>query len=155
MRRPRRRMRSSIQIDGPVEPAHELDMIGNDIPRQWILFLENANAAETAPLVRRRVGPALVFRSSPQGFCRSIRPHPAGIVEWNPEVIAQRRLSLTANLPRIFVALQDPLSRNVGRDRRAGGLSKCRNTCQHNRQEENEPACHPDSTGLIHYSAFN
>ena len=83
VRRLGRRVRPAVHEDRPVQRAHELDVVDARFARQRILLLEDARAAEAAPLVRRRVRPALVLRRSPDRFGRRVRAHAAGIVERN------------------------------------------------------------------------
>ena len=93
VRRPGRRMRAAVHEDRPVQRSHELDVIRLDVARQRILFFQDARAAEAAPLMRRRVRPALILRRAPDRFGRRVRPHAAGVVERNPEVVAEGRLA--------------------------------------------------------------
>src|SRR4029453_4926656 len=55
MRSPGRGMRTPIHKDRPAERTNELDVVHLHVSRQWILFLENARTAETAPLMRSRM----------------------------------------------------------------------------------------------------
>src|SRR5579883_2510007 len=73
--------------------------------------------------MRCRMGPALVFRSFPDRFGRSLRPHASCGIERDTEIVAQRRLAELAQRTRIFIALEAPLSRNIRRIRLTGRLS--------------------------------
>ncbi len=106
VRRPGRRMRTPVHEHRPVQRPHELDVIRLHLPRQRILFLENARAAEAAPLVGGRVRPALILRSSPDRLRRGVRPLAARVVERNPEIVAKRRLCRGVRL----VVLQAPFA---------------------------------------------
>ena len=92
VRRLRRRMRPAVHEDRTVERAHELDVIDLHLARERILFLEDARAAEAAPLMRRRVRPALIFRRAPDRLGGRVRAQTPGVVERDAEVVAERRL---------------------------------------------------------------
>ncbi|PYS19058.1 MAG: hypothetical protein DMG11_32215 [Acidobacteria bacterium] len=125
-------------------------MISPDIPRQRILFLEDSPASEPAPLVWGRVRSALIFRRSPDGLCRRVRPQAARIIEWNPQIVAQWRLPEAAQRPWILVTRQTPFTRNIGWILRTSGLGKSRDTDQHRYGEEKPKGGNLGSIGLIH-----
>src|SRR5688572_4019923 len=100
--------------------------------------------------MRGGMRPALILGSSPDGFCGSIGSHSAGLVEGNAQVVTQGRLSLSADLSRVFMTLKDPLSSDVWRCCRAGGLRECRYADQHDRHDQDDPACRAISTALMH-----
>src|SRR5262245_11865975 len=130
-----RRMLPTIHEDRPVQRTHELDMICLHLSRQWILFFQNARTAETTPLVRRRVWPALILRSSPDRFGRGLGPEASCIVEWNPEVIPERWLTETAYSSGILVAFQAPFTGYVLRILRPCRLAKCGNAKERSYRE--------------------
>ena len=72
VRRPGRRMRAAVDEDRPVERAHELHAVADDLAGDRIEVLEDARAADAAPLMRRRVRPALVFRRAPDRLRRRV-----------------------------------------------------------------------------------
>ncbi len=135
VRRPRRRMRTPVHEDRPVERPHELHVIGAHVARQRVLLLQNARAAEAAPLVRRRMRPALVFRRAPDRFRRRVRTLPAGGVEGNAEIVAKRRLRRRV----LLVVRQRPFAGDVGgigRARRLGGERDNRDDGRQRRRRE-------------------
>src|SRR2546427_13002810 len=91
-------MRPPIHVDGPVQRQHELEVIRLHIPRQRILFLQDACASETPPLMRRRMRPALIFRRSPDGLGGRVRSLASRIIEWNAKIVAQRRVAGSVDL---------------------------------------------------------
>src|SRR5262249_39187773 len=103
-------MRSTIHIHRPIERTHELDVIGLDITRERILFFKDPHASQTAPLMRSRMRPARIFRRSPEGFGRRVRPHASGFIERDSEIVAQGGLTKLAKCSGIFVALQTPFT---------------------------------------------
>ena len=127
VRRPRRRMRTAVHEDRPVERSHELDVIRLDLARQRVLLLQDARAAEAAPLVRRRVRPALILGRAPDRLRRGVRALAAGGVEGNAQIVAERRLRR-----RVFLVVrQVPLARDVRWSLRTGGLGEGRNGRQY------------------------
>ena len=124
VRRPRRRMRPAVHEDRAVERPHELDVVDLHLARERILFLEDARAAEAAPLVRRRVRPALILRRAPDRLRRRVGAQASGLVERDAEVVAERRLTETAHHAGLLVVLQRPLARDVGWCQRARRLGQ-------------------------------
>ena len=93
VRRVCRRMLAAVHEDRPIERAHVLKAVADDLARDRIEVFENAGAADAAPLVRRRVRPALVLGGAPDRFRRRIGAQTAGFVERNTEIVGQRRLA--------------------------------------------------------------
>src|SRR5436190_20427747 len=91
--RPCRRMRTAIEVNHPVHRPPPLDMVGREVSRYRVDFLLKPRPADSAPLVRRRMRPALIFRDAPYGFGRSLGSQPACSVERSTKVVAQRRLT--------------------------------------------------------------
>ena len=147
VRRVRRRMRASIHVNRPVEGAHELNVICLHLSRLRVLFLQDAGTTEAAPLVWGRVRPALVLRCSPDRFRRRVRPHASCFVEWNPQVIAERRLPETA-----FITLLPPFSCNIRWILRTGRLRIRRDADQDYRDEQKRNTRNPGSIEIIHIS---
>src|SRR5262245_63557591 len=110
MRRVPRRMRTSVHVNRPIQRTHELNMVGFHVSREWILLFENASAAKAAPLMRRRVRTALVLGSAPDGFGAGVRAHSSCVIEWNPQIVPERRLAKTD-----FVNLMPPFASAVRR----------------------------------------
>ena len=100
-------------------------MIGDDVARQRIFFFKDARATQSAPLMRRGVGTALVFRGSPDRLRGRVGSHSPGVVERNSQVVAESGLPLTTDLPGILVALQGPFPGDIGRNSRPRRLRKC------------------------------
>jgi hypothetical protein len=121
-----------------IERAHELNVIDRDLARQRVLLLEDARAAEPAPLVRRRMRAALVFRCAPDRLGARICTHATGVVEGNPEIVAERRLAQRPEGAGLFVVLEPPFAGNVGWGRRPRGLRERRRAQQHGRGEEHQ-----------------
>ncbi len=109
VRRPCGRMRAAVDEDRPVERAHELHAVADDLARDRIQVLQDARAADAAPLVRRRVRPALVLGRAPDRFRRRVGAQTAGFVEREAEVVGQRRL------PGILGAVDPPFAGDVRR----------------------------------------
>ena len=101
------RMPSAVQVDRPAHGTQILDVIGRQIACERVDFLGDPHASGAAPLMRRRVRPALKLRDSPDRLGRRFGPHAPGVVERNPEVVPQRRLS------GIFVIESGPLPRKI------------------------------------------
>ena len=114
VRRPGRRMRAAVDEDRPVERAHELHAVADDLAGDRIEVLQDARAADAAPLVRRRVRPALVFGRAPDRFRRRVGAQAAGLVEREAEVVGQRRL------PGILGVVEPPFAGDVRRPRLGG-----------------------------------
>jgi hypothetical protein len=104
-------MWTAIDEDRPIERAHELHAVADDLPRDRIEVLQNPCTANAAPLVRRRVRPALILRCAPDRFGCGIGAKTASLVERETEIVGQRRLSW------IFIAIQPPFSGDIGRPR--------------------------------------
>ena len=90
VRRVGRRMRPVVEVDRPIERAHELHPVAEDVAGDRIELLEDARAADAAPLMRRRVRPALVLRRAPDRFGRRVGAQAAGFVEGEAEIVRQR-----------------------------------------------------------------
>jgi hypothetical protein len=99
---------------GTVERAHELHVVGAHLARERILLLEDAGAAEAAPLVRRRVRPALVFRRAPDRLGRRVGAHAPGLVERNARGNRRAGADRDRPPPGLLVVLQRPFARDVG-----------------------------------------
>jgi hypothetical protein len=102
-------MRPVVEVDGPIERAHELQPVADDLARDRIELLQDARAADAAPLMGRRMRPALVLRRAPDRFGRRIGAEAAGLVEREAEVVGQGRLT------RILTLVEPPLAGNVRR----------------------------------------
>ena len=107
-------MRPAVHEDRPVERAHELEAVADDLARDRIQVLQDARAADAAPLVRRRVRPALILRRAPDRFRRGVGAQAAGLVEREAEVIGERRL------PGVLGAVEAPFAGDVRRPRALG-----------------------------------
>src|SRR5690348_15579577 len=81
VRRPGRWMWPSIDEDRPIERAHELQAIADNLPRDGIEIFQNACTTNAAPLVWRRVRPALIFRRAPDRFGCRVGAKTSGFVE--------------------------------------------------------------------------
>src|SRR5690242_6285127 len=99
-------MRAAIHEYRPVHRSHELNVICLDFATQGILLFKDANASQTAPLMRRRVWPALVLGRFPDRFRRGFGAHASCGIERDTEIVAQRRLSRLTQRSRVFVALE-------------------------------------------------
>ena len=147
MRRIRRRVRAAVHEHRAVERAHELDVVHVDVARQRVLLLENPRAAKTAPLVRRRVRPALILRRAPNRFRRGVRAQATCLVEGNPCVVAKRRLR--GQIP--LVGIKSPFRGNVWRSAGAlgtlGGYECIDQQCRSKQKRRSR-----GSIGLIHVS---
>jgi hypothetical protein len=118
VRRVCRRVWTPVHEDRPIERAHVLKAVPHDFARDGIEVFENAGAADAAPLVRRRVRPALILRGAPDRFRRRIGPHPAGFIERNTQIVGQRRLT------GILAVVQPPLPCDIRRSRALGERSR-------------------------------
>jgi len=100
-------MWTAVHEDRPVERAHELQAVADDVARDRIEILQDACATNAAPLVRRRVRPALVLRCAPDRFGRRVGAKASGFVERQTEVVSEWRLA------RVLGAVEPPFASNV------------------------------------------
>ncbi len=126
VRRPRRRMRTAVHEDGTIERSHELDVIDPHVAGQRILLLEDAGATEAAPLMRRRMRPALILRRPEDRFGGRLRPHHAGGVEGNAGVVTERRLRRRV----VLAVVEAPLAGDIRRILRTCGLRVRQRRCE-------------------------
>ena len=146
VRGPRWRMRPPVHENRPVQRPHELDVIRPHFPREGVLFLEDARSSEAAPLVGGRVRSALILRCSPDRLGGGVRPHPARVVERNPEIVTQRRLRRGV----LLVVVKAPFPGDVGGSLRPSRLGKRWDTDQHRRGDEKHAPGNP--IGVVHIS---
>src|SRR5436190_1010160 len=116
MRRPCRRMRPAVEVDDAIHRTPPLDVIRRKIARDRIDFLLKTRAANSAPLVCRRMWPALVFRNAPNGFGRRLGPLAPCSVQRQTHVFAKGRLTTVGQA--VFMILDRPFSGKIN-------LSKC------------------------------
>src|SRR5439155_8465299 len=83
VRRPFRRMRASIHVNGAIQRSHKRDVIGYQLVGYGIGFLADTHSALRAPLIRNRMRPALKILEAPLACVECIGPQPAGLIEWN------------------------------------------------------------------------
>ena len=118
VRRPGRRVRPAVHEDRPVERAHELHPVADDLPGNRVQVLEDARAADASPLVRGGMRPALVFRGAPDRLRRRVGAKAAGFVQRQPEVVRQWRLA------RVLGAVEPPFTGDIRRPRALGADPK-------------------------------
>ena len=83
VRRPLRRMRASIHVNGAIQRSYKRDVIGHQLAGHGIDFLADAHPALRAPLIRNRMRPALKILEAPLACIECIGSQPAGLIEWN------------------------------------------------------------------------
>jgi hypothetical protein len=113
VRRTGRRVRPPVHEHRPVEGAHELDVIHGDVAGQRVQLLQDPGAAESPPLMRRRVGTALVLGRSPERLGARVGAQAPGLVEGDPEIVAERRLAELPDRSGVLVVDELPLAREI------------------------------------------
>jgi hypothetical protein len=95
-----------------------LHVIRSNPARERIDLFDDACATHSSPDVWSGVRPALILGRSPYRFGRRFRSETPGAIEWNSEVVAQRRLT------GILVVSDGPLTREINLGKRGGNADQ-------------------------------